>query len=284
MAQTTHKRDEHGRYVQVVTPWELRRVLDEQGDDYSRPRDFGAEDEWRVGGVEDEPAEPEVEPIEIADCGYDCGGSSDTQWRYGLYLDPEARRVGHWEMYGSGTPERVWNSRAVIADLPFGAVGEQVEEIVRSDELRDLVAALFDLYEGSEWNGSNHIGRWTQQDEYCDVKQELIEKIEGLFEHVATYWSASEWMSQVWGQSEADSVRARLQDSETLEEIAADMVNDALINHAHISQDDMEATLRDLLEQYPVQCIECGDPATTTDQAGHPVCAECVCTECRSES
>jgi hypothetical protein len=173
MAQTTHKRDEDGRMVQVVTPWELRRVLDEEGSCYSRPGDFGLEDEWRVGGVEDEPAaEPEVEPIEIADCGYDCG-AGDTQWRYGLYLDPEARRIGHWEMYGSGTPERVWHGRAVIADLPFGAVGESVEEIVRSDELRDLVAALFALYEGSEWNGSNHIGRWQRDDdEYCDAKHE----------------------------------------------------------------------------------------------------------------
>jgi hypothetical protein len=281
MAQTTHKRDEDGRMVQVVTPWELRRVLDEEGSCYSRPGDFGLEDEWRVGGVEDEPAaEPEVEPIEIADCGYDCG-AGDTQWRYGLYLDPEARRIGHWEMYGSGTPERVWHGRAVIADLPFGAVGESVEEIVRSDELRDLVAALFALYEGSEWNGSNHIGRWQRDDdEYCDAKHELTERIEKLFEHVATYWSASEWLSQVWSQSEADSIRARMQDGETLEEIAEDMVSDARINDAHIGQRDMESTLEELLEQYPVRCScsDCGgcdEPATTTDDAGNDVCDEC---------
>lgn len=46
--ETTHKQDENGRYVQIVSPAELRRILDESGDDYSRPDWFGPDDEWRV--------------------------------------------------------------------------------------------------------------------------------------------------------------------------------------------------------------------------------------------
>lgn len=50
MAQITHRIDpETSRMVQIVSADELRKVLDESGDDYSRPRDFGPDDEWDVG-------------------------------------------------------------------------------------------------------------------------------------------------------------------------------------------------------------------------------------------
>lgn len=49
MPQITHQRDtETGHMVQIVTPAELRRILDEDGEDYSRPTDFGPDDEWDV--------------------------------------------------------------------------------------------------------------------------------------------------------------------------------------------------------------------------------------------
>ena len=49
MAQITHMPDDDGRYVQVVTPAELRAVLDAEGSDYSRPSWLGPDDEWDVG-------------------------------------------------------------------------------------------------------------------------------------------------------------------------------------------------------------------------------------------
>ena len=50
MAQVTHRwSEDEGRVVQVVTPDELRRVLDAEGCDYGRPDDFGDDDEWDVG-------------------------------------------------------------------------------------------------------------------------------------------------------------------------------------------------------------------------------------------
>jgi len=50
MRKITHEFDpEIGHFVQVVSPEELRRVLDADGEDYSRPSNFGPEDEWDVG-------------------------------------------------------------------------------------------------------------------------------------------------------------------------------------------------------------------------------------------
>jgi hypothetical protein len=46
--QITHQPDENGVMRQIVTPQTLRAVLDEAGDDYTRPSDFGPEDEWDV--------------------------------------------------------------------------------------------------------------------------------------------------------------------------------------------------------------------------------------------
>lgn len=49
MIEITHKLDrETGNYVQVVSPKRLREILDEQGEDYTRPSEFTEEDEWEV--------------------------------------------------------------------------------------------------------------------------------------------------------------------------------------------------------------------------------------------
>lgn len=46
----THRYDvDSGRLIQVVSPAELRAVLDTDGSSYSRPTDFIAADEWDVG-------------------------------------------------------------------------------------------------------------------------------------------------------------------------------------------------------------------------------------------
>ena len=41
MAQITHRPDEQGVYRQIVSPAALREVLDDQGDTYERPGEFG---------------------------------------------------------------------------------------------------------------------------------------------------------------------------------------------------------------------------------------------------
>jgi hypothetical protein len=46
--QKTHTLED-GRYRQIVSPEELRRQLDEDGDDYSRPDYMNDEDEWDTG-------------------------------------------------------------------------------------------------------------------------------------------------------------------------------------------------------------------------------------------
>jgi len=50
--QITHQPDENGIYRQIVSPAKLRQILDEDGDNYSRPEHFNPADEWNVDGAE----------------------------------------------------------------------------------------------------------------------------------------------------------------------------------------------------------------------------------------
>jgi len=51
--QITHQMDRDAGFMrQIVSPHTLRQILDEDGDDYSRPRDFGPLDEWKVEGAD----------------------------------------------------------------------------------------------------------------------------------------------------------------------------------------------------------------------------------------
>jgi hypothetical protein len=192
----------------------------------------------------------EASTIEISTASFDCR-ASDTGWRYGLYLDPEARTVRHWEHYGNGIPERVFHSRAVITDLPRNGVGTEIAGILATDEFRDLVAALFDLYQGTVWDGNNHVGQWHGSEEDESRRFDLEDEIAALFEDVPTYWDADEWMACSWNPSEANNVRRRLAGGETLEDIAADIASDALVDRAHLSADELCATLSDLLAAFP---------------------------------
>jgi len=47
--EITHRPDpDDGHMVQIVSPARLREILDENGEDHSRPKDFGPDDEWDV--------------------------------------------------------------------------------------------------------------------------------------------------------------------------------------------------------------------------------------------
>lgn len=67
MSQITHTPDENGILRQVVSPEELRRILDEDGETYDKPDHFGNEDEWDIdlatGGLTTEEMKMKVHTI-----------------------------------------------------------------------------------------------------------------------------------------------------------------------------------------------------------------------------
>ena len=202
----------------------------------------------------------------IEDHSYDCH-ETDQNWRFGVYLDPEARHVSHWYTYGSGIPDPVHKNRALIIPLPFGAVGTAVKTILHGERFRGLVAELFSRYLGPEWNGSNYVGKWASCEEYSQV-DELTEALEALFDAVDIYWNAADWFIEggPWGENEADEIRHRIVEGESIAELADRFICSAACEGAHLYPLDVQGQIEMLLEQYPEEsdCDVC-KPSITTE-------------------
>lgn len=50
MREITHRVNERGRYVQIVSPKRLKEILDADSEDYSPPKGWARDDEWIVEG------------------------------------------------------------------------------------------------------------------------------------------------------------------------------------------------------------------------------------------
>lgn len=48
MGEITHRRDDDGNYVQIVSAARLREILEDDGESLDRPKHFGPRDEWEV--------------------------------------------------------------------------------------------------------------------------------------------------------------------------------------------------------------------------------------------
>lgn len=120
----------------------------------------------------------------------DTGGTRD-DYRVALYLSPAAEVddeitvvFAHCGAGNIGTPFFALEGRAVQIGRQYGTgvVGEDV--LARLVAAAEDILALADSYEGSEWDGYRHQGRWSE--DAPDVDLDL--------DGCARYWSASDWM------------------------------------------------------------------------------------------
>lgn len=110
-------------------------------------------------------------------------------WRVCLVLDPEDEDVITSTSVGTVmTPMNVHHRRATTVRVPVRASGEAVRRVLL--EQAALVEELFDLYEGTEWNGSNKIGQWSDDERAEELRLQLEQALEG----VPTYWLAEDWL------------------------------------------------------------------------------------------
>lgn len=165
--------------------------------------------------------------IDDGQVGPDCSGA-----RACLLLDPEGRDVTVWYGVGPGCPEAVWHRRMLTVALNPKAEGENVRAIVEAH--LDTVAAIFDLYEGQAWDGSNHVGTWGGDENGVGLDL-LTSELEEALAEAATYWDASEWLAPAWYEVKA-AVREALVAGRGLDDLAAewarDGANDGALVHA----------------------------------------------------
>lgn len=174
---------------------------------------------------------------------YDIGGwpTISGAQRPLVVLDPESMHVYTWGAVGAGSPEPVWHGRhRVLGTVPVEADPDGLLEVLQSQERK--IRKVASLYLGSEWDGSNRIGRWEDSEEDWEDSAEDDLDLSG----VATYWDASEWYA-----GDPCTVTTDALASESIEAAAAAEVEQARLAWPPIllQQADAEDALRELLEQ-----------------------------------
>jgi hypothetical protein len=170
---------------------------------------------------------------------------------YALVLYPEQRAISYHSWVGNpSTPMHVWHGRALMVWLPLNAVGKDVVKICRDEDFQLFIDSIFCRYQGTEWDGSNNVGRWSGDSHDIGLQIDSLEQ--RISKEVRTWWSASSWLTAVWGREFANEVREKMAKGEGLDDIAQEMEDDAANNDACVSAEDILSELESLLEQYPV--------------------------------
>lgn len=165
-----------------------------------------------------------------------------------VYAVPGSERkdgVPHVLLYsgvGSGYPERAYHGRWLrLGSLAAKAVGSEAVEVIESH--KGLILSLLATYQGTEWDGNNHVGVWKRPDNDDDFDIEyMCYDIDRDLSQVATYWEASDWFAPV-GLQECSSCDL-LEDQVNYElDIAAD-------NDAHLDPGGVRDHLIYLAEKF----------------------------------
>lgn len=148
-------------------------------------------------------------------------GDRSTGWQASLLLDPEARAVTVWTRVGAGSPEAVTHKRVLTVHLPPAASGKSVREIATAN--LGCIEAIFALYQGAEWDGQHHVGRWGGGDGGRELEG-LLDALRADLADVACHWPASAWLEPDWNESKRAVQDALLADSD-LDALAAEWVH-----------------------------------------------------------
>lgn len=155
-----------------------------------------------------------------------------------LYLIPSAEsRSGAIEItlfrnIGPGSPEPAWHGRWYGLGSPGTEyVAESLIEYLQGheDDLRRIDAA----YLGSEWDGSNHRGRW--EDGYGNEPDWFD------LQDVASYWDAFDWCQDM----DATDLVA---EHATVADAVADTISYARGENSHLEPEQTERAIRQKIE------------------------------------
>jgi len=169
-----------------------------------------------------------------------CGGTA------ALIITPSAENGGTIGLHifedvgGNSWPMRVHHGRAIMVGDLAGKSGESVEEILREHE--DLIRAIDAAFQGTRWDGNNHVGVWKPVDEDETADEAPTERVRAALAEAASYWDAQDWL----GGAFADVVRglyAALAEGQSVEEYAAAEVDEARASDALIDSGDVVGIL-----------------------------------------
>ncbi len=182
-------------------------------------------------------SEPESEPVKINITSWNCNSSGLNAY---ILIDPEDRDVTTWCNVGSGMPMSTYHDRTILIGLPIMAYEADVQ--TWCEDHADDIAAICDAYEGSGWDGHNHVGRWSDEadDLRTALRQALDEATGGCScDTIRSYWPADDWLSGDWQGVMGRLLRVGLTQATEEESATSDAVLD---------EDDVRDALRERAE------------------------------------
>lgn len=160
-----------------------------------------------------------------------------------------------------GTPMPAFHSRwaPVISYGPM-VVGSSVVEFLES--IADQLVELSEKYEGSEWDGSNHVGSWNEtRDEMLSRTQEWNE---AKSSHLEKYWDAGDYFGPAgegWPElcEEADINPAVIFQGQHVEDVAeqiAERIEPHLDHEVRGTADYAERCAEEWIDEVAEDAIE----------------------------
>lgn len=137
-----------------------------------------------------------------------------------VYLDEDGNvHADYCGIIGAGQPMDVWNGRTLRWSVNPEVNGDHLAELLESDEVRALLERVHAGH-SVEWDGSNYVGRLT--DDARDASDELERIFEDETHTVDSggVWEASQWIAP----ASADDI---LKQGESLDDAAERLVEEA---------------------------------------------------------
>jgi len=165
-------------------------------------------------------------------------------WRNTVYLLPEERRVELQSMFGGGQTMLSYHGRELhLVDIPKDVADTSpISELLEAPEGQEVLATILDGYT-KEWDGSNHVGRLT--DESADQLRYLREELESLIPDLPCYTQAADWFRPALSPVK---ILELIESHGGIEAAAAAEVSSAAPEH-QLEAGDVEVYLADVLRQ-----------------------------------
>ena len=167
---------------------------------------------------------------------YEARGDENSNWELVVEFEVEDNRVDIYEFFGNGQTMMSYHGRTVV--LHRGKCNAaNVDALVDALESEKAQGLLGEAVEGysCEWNGNNHVGRYTEDAE--KAIEELVGIVNDAIESLPGLWKAAEWFGGAAIRREA--VLGEINEGETLKQAAGRAVKDALPDY-HLCAKDVE--------------------------------------------
>lgn len=114
--------------------------------------------------------------------------------RYYLHLNPKSRSVSSHAAVGCAVPARAFHRRVISIALSPSVVVSELRATLREPGTQAVIAAILDLYQGEQWDGSSRVGQWPT-DEWgapTDELEGLVHQLTEILKVVPMYIKADD--------------------------------------------------------------------------------------------